>query len=80
MPDALAFFVLADSIPLSFINISTLQEQFVDGYERMVEQIYFREATWKGSLVDPAPQEEEQVLDADTMTELADAIIKGKIH
>jgi hypothetical protein len=62
------------------INISTLQEQFVDGYERMVEQIYFREATWRGSLVDPAPPEEEQVLDADTMTELADAIIKGKIH
>ena len=59
------------------INISTLQENFVDGYERMVENIYFREQQWEGDLMSEDPDSE---LDMETMSDLADAIIKKQIH
>jgi hypothetical protein len=41
----------------------------------MVENIYFREQQWDGDLMSEEPD-----LDIDTMTELADAIIKKQIH
>ena len=59
------------------INISTLQENFVEGYERMVENIYFREQQWEGDLMSEDPDSE---LDMETMSDLADAIIKKQIH
>ena len=57
--------------------MSGLQEQFINGYERMVEQIYMKESLWAGDLVD---NDIDSELDIDTMTELADAIIKKQIH
>ena len=59
------------------ITMSGLQEQFINGYERMVEQIYMKESLWAGDLVD---NDIDSELDIDTMTELADAIIKKQIH
>ena len=58
------------------ISISTLQENFVDGYERMVENIYFKPAQWEGDLMSDEPED----FDIETMSELADAIIKKQIH
>jgi hypothetical protein len=59
------------------ITMSGLQEQFISGYERMVEQIYYKESLWAGDLVE---NDLDSELDMDTMTELADAIIKKQIH
>ena len=59
------------------ITMSGLQEQFIDGYNRMVEQIYMKESVWAGSLID---EDLDSEIDLDTMHELADAIIKKQIH
>ena len=59
------------------ITMSGLQEQFVDGYEKMVDQIYFKEAIWAGDLVDNKLDSTE---DLETLTEYADAVIKNQIH
>jgi len=56
------------------ITMSTLQQGFIKGYERMVEAIYF----------EAPPEELEKIeepdLDIDTLTELADAVLKKQIH
>ena len=56
------------------ITMSTLQQGFIKGYERMVEARYFE--------APPAEVEkiEEPDLDIDTLTELADAVLKKQIH
>ena len=56
------------------ITVASLQENFIQGYERMVEAIYFE--------APPAELEkiEEPDLDIDTLTELADAVLKKQIH
>jgi len=61
------------------LTFSSLQEQFVEGYNKMVDTIYFREQQWEGGLIGE-DENDDLELDADTMTQLADAIIKGKIH
>ena len=42
----------------------------------MVEQIYFNQANWVG----PMAEEEIEEMDIDTLTELAEAMMKNKIH
>jgi len=59
----------------NIITMSTLQKDFGDGYNRMVEQIYFNPANWEGPM---AEGEEQQ--DLETLAELAEAMIKNKIH
>lgn len=58
----------------NIITMSALQSDFSDGYERMVQQIYFEPANWEG----PMAQVEET--DIDTLAELAEAMLKNKIH
>ena len=53
------------------INISTLQQGFKQGYERMVQAIYFDE---------PPVEPEKEPEDIKTLTDYADAIIKKQIH
>ena len=62
------------------ITVATLEEKFVSGYHNMVEAIYFQEAMWGGDCVDPPELETEEGMDVDTLTELAEAVIKNKIH
>ena len=61
------------------ITMSTLQETFVNGYNKMVQQIYFEQPKWSGALMEELSQEEDD-LDIDTLTELAEAVIKKQIH
>ncbi len=58
----------------NIITMSTLQKDFGDGYNRMVEQIYFNPANWEG------PMAEGEESDLETLAELAEAMIKNKIH
>ena len=58
----------------NIITMSTLQKSFDEGYHRMVEQIYFNNANWEG------PMAEEEDMDIDTLTQLAEAMMKNKIH
>ena len=58
----------------NIITMSALQSDFSDGYERMVQQIYFEPANWEG----PMAQVEET--DIDTLAELAEAMLQNKIH
>jgi len=58
----------------NIITMSTLQKDFGDGYNRMVEQIYFNPAHWEG------PMAEGEETDLETLAELAEAMIKNKIH
>ena len=60
------------------ITMSTLQESFVHGYEKMVQQIYFEQPKWSGDLMEELSQDDD--LDIDTLTEFADAVIKKQIH
>tara|TARA_B100000073_G_scaffold30169_1_gene23013 strand:- start:2199 stop:2588 length:390 start_codon:yes stop_codon:yes gene_type:complete len=60
----------------NIINMSTLQENFIAGYNRMVDHIYFQSPAWEG----PMAENGEENLDVDTLTELADALLKNKIH
>ena len=62
------------------ITVATLEEKFVSGYHNMVEAIYFQEALWGGDFVAPPELETEEGMDVDTLTELAEAVIKNKIH
>ena len=62
------------------ITVATLEEKFVSGYHNMVEAIYFQEALWGGDFVEPPELETEEGMDVDTLTELAEAVIKNKIH
>jgi len=60
----------------NIITMSALQSDFSDGYERMVQQIYFEPANWEG----PMAQVEETDSDIDTLAELAEAMLQNKIH
>tara|TARA_B100001996_G_scaffold120802_1_gene91350 strand:- start:990 stop:1400 length:411 start_codon:yes stop_codon:yes gene_type:complete len=62
------------------ITMSTLQQGFREGYDKMVNQIYFEEPKWRGALVKPEDDFIDEDLDVDTLTELADAMLKNKIH
>ena len=62
---------------VNVITIATLQENFKDGYFRMVDQIYFENPEWEGPMVE---DKEKDDLDLDTLSELAEAMIKNKIH
>ena len=67
------------------ITIGALDIDFQGGYERMVNAIYFEENNWTGGLykadtgqLDMLPEDDE--LDIETLTELAEAVIKKQIH
>lgn len=66
---------------INVITMSTLQKEFATGYEKMVDQIYFNERPWQ-YLEDMSTEELEEKLDidAETIAELADAMLKNKIH
>tara|TARA_X000000368_G_scaffold408225_1_gene388607 strand:- start:197 stop:592 length:396 start_codon:yes stop_codon:yes gene_type:complete len=61
------------------ITVASLQENFIQGYERMVEHIYFGEDKWEESLLEKEgelPTEE----DLETISDYAEAILKKQIH
>ena len=62
---------------INIITMGYLQQAFVEGYEKIVEQIYFTEPEWGGpmALEDMEPEEDLQ-----TLAELAEAMLKNKIH
>jgi len=67
------------------ITIGALDNNFIAGYERMVESIYFQETKWQGNLegLPDLPDEDlvlDEDLDIDTLTELAEAVLKKQIH
>ena len=59
------------------ITIATLQENFREGYGRMVETIYLNPPDWDGPMTEEELQSSE---DLDTLAELAEAMLKNKIH
>ena len=74
---------------LNIITIGLLDENFVAGYERRVEAIYKEDRRWEGDLyradredfsLDSMDEETQQDLDIETLTELAEAVIKKQIH
>ena len=62
---------------INIITMGYLQQAFVEGYEKIVDQIYFTEPEWEGpmALEDMEPEE-----DLKTIAELAEAMLKNKIH
>ena len=46
----------------------------------MVQAIYFQDPLWAGDFVDPPQEQQDENVDLDTLTELADAILKNKLH
>jgi len=64
---------------MQIITIGILGKEFEGGYERMVETIYNQPAEWTGNLV-TADDDYDNDLDIDTLTELADAVLKKQIH
>ena len=64
------------------MTVATLQEKFVSGYHNMVESIYFKDPIWAGDFVDDGGAEilEEDEVDIQELAELAEAVIKNKIH
>tara|TARA_B100000131_G_scaffold170201_1_gene164356 strand:- start:2231 stop:2629 length:399 start_codon:yes stop_codon:yes gene_type:complete len=64
----------------NIITVATLQEKFVNGYHDMVQAIYFQDPLWAGDFVDPPQEQQDENVDLDTLTELADAILKNKLH
>ena len=65
---------------IQIITIGILAKDFEIGYEKMVDNIYNQPTNWSGDLYRMEDQIEESELDVDTLTELADAVIKNKIH
>ena len=66
---------------LNVITMGKLSKDFTAGYERMVEAIYYQENRWSGGLYRADTEDMEQLtneeeFDVDTLTELADAVIK----
>ncbi len=59
------------------ITIATLQENFKEGYNRMVETIYLNPPDWNGPMTEDELKSSE---DLDTLAELAEAMLKNKIH
>ena len=59
------------------ITIATLQENFKEGYNRMVETIYLNPPDWSGPMTEDELKSSE---DLDTLAELAEAMLKNKIH
>ena len=64
------------------ITVATLEEKFVSGYHNMVEAIYFQDPLWGGDFIRPEDGEPptEEDIDIDTLTDLAEAVLKNKIH
>jgi|TARA_B100001094_G_scaffold284302_1_gene297704 hypothetical protein len=60
---------------MQIITIGLLDKNFEGGYERMVETIYNQPTQWSGDLL-----QGDEEFDIDTLTELADAVIKKQIH
>lgn len=70
---------------LNVITMGKLNKDFTAGYERMVEAIYYQKNRWSGGLYRADTEDMEQLtneeeFDVDTLTELADAVIKKQIH
>ena len=59
------------------LTIATLQENFKEGYNRMVETIYLNPPDWNGPMTEDELKSSE---DLDTLAELAEAMLKNKIH
>tara|TARA_Y100000996_G_scaffold333472_1_gene269821 strand:- start:965 stop:1369 length:405 start_codon:yes stop_codon:yes gene_type:complete len=63
------------------ITVATLEEKFVSGYHNMVEAIYFQDPLWGGDFMTEGQQPEgNEDIDIDTLTDLAEAVLKNKIH
>jgi|TARA_B100000131_G_C17664318_1_gene429585 hypothetical protein len=63
------------------ITVATLEEKFVSGYHNMVEAIYFQDPLWGGDFMTEGKQPEgNEDIDIDTLTDLAEAVLKNKIH
>ena len=66
------------------VTVATLNKRFIEGYHNMVQAIYFQEPHWQGNFLDEddgeLPELDEGDMDIDTLTELADAVLKNKIH
>ena len=63
------------------ITVATLDEKFVSGYHNMVEAIYFQDPLWGGDFMTEGQQPEgNEDIDIDTLTDLAEAVLKNKIH
>tara|TARA_B100001113_G_scaffold229987_1_gene188820 strand:+ start:293 stop:694 length:402 start_codon:yes stop_codon:yes gene_type:complete len=65
---------------MQIITIGLLGEDFEGGYERMVETIYNQPTHWSGDLYKANEEDNIDDLDIDTLTELADAVLKKQIH
>ena len=63
------------------ITVASLEEKFVSGYHNMVEAIYFQDPLWGGDFMTEGQQPEgNEDIDIDTLTDLAEAVLKNKIH
>jgi|TARA_B100001094_G_C17637175_1_gene533263 hypothetical protein len=58
------------------ITMATLQEHFIDGYQKMVDQCYINKIEFETSQDEMIVSDEE----VETMIELADAIVNKQIH
>ena len=65
---------------MQIITIGLLGQDFEGGYERMVETIYKQPTNWSGDLYKADEETNMDDLDIDTLTELADAVLKKQIH
>ena len=65
---------------MNVITVGSLQANFVPGYERMVEHIYFGEDKWEGSLLEDEKGELPTEEDLETIADYADALLKKQIH
>ena len=61
---------------INVITMSTLQKEFAEGYHKMVDTIYNNERPWQ--YLDEV--EETLDIDAETIEQLAEAMLKNKIH
>lgn len=70
------------------ITIGSLAEKFIEGYNQMVQTIYFGNEEWQGDMVGRPPQSVLEDLhlnenledDMELLDELAQAVIDKKIH
>ena len=63
------------------ITVATLEEKFVSGYHNMVEAIYFQDPLRGGDFMTEGQQPEgNEDIDIDTLTDIAEAVLKNKIH
>tara|TARA_B100000427_G_C15428700_1_gene559734 strand:- start:457 stop:882 length:426 start_codon:yes stop_codon:yes gene_type:complete len=69
------------------ITRASLNNRFIPGYKQMVQQIYHSEQRWGGDFIEEGERglpelipDDKLDLDADLLTELADAVLNKKIH